>query len=106
MQKYFMKQILFLTLYAVLSTGAVAHDLPADVQAFIDERDGCDHFRGEPWGAGDDPEIKERREFIFKNIKKLCTGTDKRLAELRNKYRNDPAVIERLRVYEDSIEPQ
>ncbi len=102
-----MKQILFLVLCAVVSTGATAHDLPADVQSFIDARDGCDHFRGEPWGAGDDPEVKERREFIFENIKKLCTGTDKRLAELRSKYRNNnPVVIERLRVYEDSIEMQ
>ncbi|MHB1140155.1 MAG: hypothetical protein ACYC1T_00160 [Sulfuricaulis sp.] len=101
-----MKQILFLALCAVLTIGAAAHDLPVDVQSFIDDRDGCDHFRGEPWGAGDDPEVKERREFIFENIKKLCTGTDKRLAELRNKYRNDPVVIERLRVYEDNIELQ
>ena len=101
-----MKQIFFLAPCVVFGTGAVAHDLPADVQSFIEERDGCDHFRGEPWGAGDDPEVKERREFIFENIKKLCTGTDKRLAELRNKYRNDPVVIERLRAYEDSIELQ
>ncbi len=101
-----MKQILFLFFCAAMSIGADAHDLPADVQSFIDARDGCDHFRGEPWGAGDDPEVKERREFIFENIKKLCTGTDKRLAELRIKYRNDPVMVERLRVYEDSIELQ
>lgn len=99
-----MKKILFLVLCVVLSTASIANDLPADVQSFIDERDGCDHFRGEPWGAGDDPAVKERREFVFENIKKLCTGTDKRLAELRKKYRNDPIVIKRLRAYEDNIE--
>lgn len=78
--------------------------LPADVKSFVDRRDGCDHFRGEPWDSGEDPVIKERREFIFKNIKDLCTGTDKQLEELRNKYSNNPVIFELLGKYEDKIE--
>jgi hypothetical protein len=81
-----------------------APTLPAEVRAFIDDRDGCDHFRGEPWSSGDDPDIKERREFIFENIRKLCTGTDKRLASLRKKYRGNLTVLKQLRQYEDTIE--
>lgn len=81
-------------------------NLPTDVKSFVDQRGGCDHFRGEPWDGGDDPEVKERREFIFKNINDLCTGTDKRLAELRKKYRYDPMIIELLIGYEDRIEHQ
>ena len=81
-----------------------ASELPRDVQAFIGQREGCDHFRGEPWDPGEQPETKERREFIFKNIKELCTGTDKRLADLRRKYQNNARVIDRLKNFEDKIE--
>jgi len=78
--------------------------LPSDVTSFVDQRDGCDHFRGEPWDGGDDPEIKERREFIFQNIKNLCTGTDMRLEKLRHKYRHNQEIVELLKEYEDQIE--
>ena len=79
-------------------------NLPSDVKLFVERRDGCDHFRGEPWPEADDPESKERREFILRNIRELCTGTDGRLAELRNKYRNSPVLSELLNEYEDRIE--
>lgn len=77
--------------------------LPADVALFVDLRDGCDHFRGEPWDSGEEPAIKERREFIFQNIKELCTRTDKQLEELRNKYRNNPMIFDLLGKYEDIL---
>ena len=79
-------------------------NLPTDVKSFVEQRDGCDHFRGEPWPEGNDPEDKERRDFISKNLDNLCTGTDKSLKALRNKYRDDRAVAELLRKYEDRIE--
>lgn len=94
----------FLSLATVSAFAIATVPLPSDVQAFIDQRDGCDHFRGEPWDTGNAPEAKERREFILQNIKKLCPGTDKRLADLRRKYRNTPDIMDRLRNYEDSIE--
>ncbi|MEJ2222726.1 MAG: hypothetical protein P8X80_18210 [Desulfobacterales bacterium] len=40
-----------------------------------------------------------------KNIIELCTGTDSKLANLKEKYRENSVVIERLSVYEDGIEP-
>ena len=79
-------------------------NLPTDVKSFVEQRDGCDHFRGEPWPEGNNPEDKERRDFISKNLKNLCTGTDNSLKKLRNKYRNNPAIVELLRKYEDRIE--
>ena len=79
-------------------------NLPPDVRAFVDDRDGCDHFRGEPWSEGNDPEVKGRREFIFQNLKELCTGTDKRLKELRKKYRHEKLISELLDGYEVKIE--
>ena len=48
--------------------------------------------------------MKQRREFIFQNIKILCAGTDGRLDILRSKYRDDRAIIEHLKNYEDRIE--
>jgi len=85
-------------------TVVAAESLPADVQSFIDNRQTCDHFRGEPWDPGDEPGLNERREFILQSINKYCTGTDKRLAELRGKYKDNPRIIERLRHYEDHVE--
>jgi hypothetical protein len=98
------KHFCVVALLTLPSSVLAAESLPADVQSFIDTRQACDHFRGEPWNLGDEPEIKRRREFILETIKKYCTGTDKRLAELRRKYADNPKIIERLREYEDHIE--
>jgi hypothetical protein len=100
------KQLWLAVLFTLSSKALAAESLPTDVQSFIDTRQACDHFRGEPWNPGDEPEIKARREFIFESIMKYCTGTDKRLRELRNKYRDNPKIVERLREYEDRIESQ
>jgi hypothetical protein len=71
---------------------------PREVTAFMVDRDGCDHFRGEqPYDA-------ERRAYIAENVAELCTGTDARLAMLRRRYATDPAVMAALRGYEDQIE--
>ena len=68
---------------------------PKDVSAFIEERDLCDHFRGEPRYD------KERTEFLLKNINKLCTGTDAKLLKLKTKYKNNKSVINALASYEN-----
>lgn len=83
---------------------AEIHKLPADVKAFVETRDGCDYFRSEPWPEGDDPYSKDRRRFILKNLKETCTGTDTKLKELRNKYRENQILHDFLKGYEDSIE--
>jgi hypothetical protein len=98
------KYLYVAALLTLSSRALAAESLPADVQSFVDTRQVCDHFRGEPWNPGDEPEIKGRREFLLESIKKYCTGTDKRLAELRSKYGDNPKIIERLREYEDQIE--
>ena len=73
---------------------------PADVATFIEQRDLCDHFRGE------EPYDEERRKFLEKNIVELCTGTDSKLANLKEKFRGNSAIIERLSLYEEDIEPK
>ena len=89
----------------LLTAGAFAQStLPSDVREFVDRRDGCDHFRGEPWDLSDDPEVKDRREFIFRQINTLCRGTDMQLTELRKKYAKNKEVVQKLAGYEDAIE--
>jgi hypothetical protein len=95
--------IMLIALFAFVPSYAVASDQadewPADVAAFIEQRDLCDHFRGE------DPYDEERKKFLEKNIIELCTGTDSKLANLKEKYRGNSTVIERLSLYEEDIEP-
>lgn len=72
---------------------------PPDVAKFVERRDGCDHFRGE------EPYDEERRLFLLQNMKELCTGTDRQLAELKEKYAGQPHVMKKLNDYEAQIEP-
>lgn len=72
--------------------------LPADVAAFVEKRDTCDHFRGE------EPYDDERAKFIGEQLEANCTGTDAELARLRAAHAADPAIMARLADYEDTIE--
>lgn len=75
-----------------------ADKVPADVQAFMERRDGCDHFRGE-----DSPDA-DRRAQIDAELQRLCTGTDAELAGLKRAYAGDPNVQHLLDDYETDIE--
>lgn len=90
------------TLLLLLSGMAYAEPekqaLPADVLAFIERRDMCDHFRGE------EPYDEERRAFLEQNMTELCTGSDRSLAELKAKYRGNEPVEAALGGYEVDIE--
>ena len=95
------KKHYLLIIAALFSTATIADELtalPTDVKAFVEKRDGCDHFRGE------EPYDEERRRFLDENIKELCSGTDKALAELKNKYKDNANVIKQLSLYEENIE--
>lgn len=75
-----------------------AEALPEDVATFIERREACDHFRGEP------PFDEEREAFLLRMMKETCTGTDAELARLRRVHAGNAAVIEALAHFEDSIE--
>jgi len=72
--------------------------LPPDVNRYVERRDNCDHFRGE------EPYDAARREFLTKQLKAFCTGTDRQLEALKRKYRKNKAVLIRLQDYEVQIE--
>jgi hypothetical protein len=100
---------LWLLLCGISLAAATEEPLPPDVKAFVEQRDLCDHFRGEPYEGASDHETvdqKDRREFVIASQQRYCPGTDKRLAELKLKYRDDRKVLDRLNRYEEQIEPQ
>lgn len=82
------------------SAKAVVQSLPADVTKYIEQRDGCDHFRGEI----PDPPDAQRMKEIEREIGKLCTGADKKLSKLKRKYAKDAAILKRLNEFEENIE--
>ena len=71
---------------------------PAEVERFIERRDKCDHFRGE------EPYDQDRRAFIHERLLEFCVGTDKELAEIKERFRNNTTVMENLDGYEPQIE--
>jgi hypothetical protein len=80
-------------------------DYPHEVRAFLDQRDSCDHFRGEPLPEGDDADAVARRSTLRKQMARFCRGTDAQLAELRAAYSGDPIVGAALAGFESNIEP-
>lgn len=89
--------MVFLT--STLSLPAPAQGtVPAEVAQFIKQREACDHFRGEE--AYD----AERKMFLNRKMKQLCTGTDAKLRTLKQKYRSQPGVLTTLERFEDAIE--
>ena len=89
---------IFLALTFVTAPLPAQSTLPADAAHFVEQRDSCDHFRGEE--AYD----AERGKFLEEQLRKLCTGTDKKLKALKAKYRKNPGVLSKLNEYEPRIE--
>lgn len=92
---------LLILLLAALPLRA-ADKLPREVQKFIEQRESCEHFRGEV----PEPEERERMQEISLQIKKFCRGTDQTLSSLKKKYRSNTVVQRRLEQYEPKIEPE
>lgn len=95
-----MKQILLLLL--AISSGPSYADgiLPDDVEKFVSRREGCDHFRGEI----PEPNEKARMREVEREIRRLCTGTDKQLARLKKKYAAEAQIMATLNEFDPVIE--
>lgn len=78
---------------------AAEQELPREVSTFLEERESCDHWRGEEGYE------KERRAAIDWSICQSCPGTDSKLALLKKKYRADRATMDKLTELEPKIEP-
>lgn len=93
------KTLLLLVASFALQASAT-EKLPADVRAFMKDREGCDHMRGEI----PDPSEQQRMKEVSREIERLCKGTDRRLAGLKRKYALNRAVIRHLNRFETPIE--
>ena len=71
---------------------------PKDVSTFLEDRELCDHWRGE-YGFDD-----ERQADINWSVCRSCPGTDAKLANLKKKYRANTKIIEKLGELESKIE--
>lgn len=78
-------------------------DLPRDVLASVEDRELCDHFRGEPWPEGDSDADRTRRRQLVDGVRTNCAGTDRRLAELNSRYAGDARIAALLARYEADI---
>ena len=87
-------------IFAIIHCVAYSSEVtqPTDVQQFMDRRDDCDHFRGEPIYS------KAREETILQAMRERCTGTDAQLNALKIKYFNNISVISALSIYDENIE--
>ncbi|MFN3789548.1 hypothetical protein [Massilia sp.] len=94
------KAVLVAFCFSFGSVVAAEAKLPPDVAKYVEQRDGCEHFRGEI----PDPPDKRRMREVEREIRKLCTGTDKKLAQLKRKYAKNQTVMKRLEEYEENIE--
>ncbi|HYR05756.1 MAG TPA: hypothetical protein VEP71_03655, partial [Gallionella sp.] len=93
----------------VPSTREIQQVFPIDIQQFISDREGCDHFRGEPrdfdesyireFGKQAEIEQAERAEFLERMTDKLCYQMDKRLTLLKRKYKHDKVITNKLSEY-------
>ena len=92
-----------LLLLFALSTATPQAQLPQEIEAFIVDRDACDYFRSEPT-EGDSSGQVERRAFVNESLDIYCAGTDRRLAALKKRYSDNPAVLSALGKYEPVIE--
>lgn len=82
------------------SATAAEAGLPSDIAKYVEQREGCDHF----WGEIPDPLDAQRMKEIEREIRQLCTGTDRKLAQLKRKYAKNQAVLKCLNEFEEKIE--
>jgi len=88
----------------LVAASVAADGYPPEVAKYIERREICEHFRQEPWPEGSVGDDKERKEFLVSQFERYCKGTDKAIRELKRKYKNNRAVIEKLEQYEPDIE--
>src|ERR1039457_1018044 len=94
----------------IVYSAEIEQTFPPDVAKFIEDRVGCDHFRGEPrdfdesykrkFGRQAEIEKAERAEFLEKMTEKACFQMDKRLLTLVRKYSANKIISDMLDQYE------
>ncbi|GKX61635.1 hypothetical protein SOASR032_02040 [Pragia fontium] len=102
MKKFYIKKpalVLFLLFAFVYPK--VGDTYPQDVADFIMKREGCNYFREEMSGEKDIDKMRD----LNNQLDYYCKGSDQKLSDLKNKYKNNHAVNKELSHYEENIEP-
>lgn len=68
--------------------------VPSDVRLWVIDRQGCEHFSGEPTGG--DP---QRDIFLAEEVQRLCPGLEERQLRLKKRYGDRPDVLKLLANY-------
>ncbi|MBD8557326.1 hypothetical protein HBO18_26725 [Pseudomonas lactis] len=71
---------------------------PNDIREFVQQRDLCDHLRGEIPDQGDE------QSQVIDDINQQCRGTDAELQRLKLKYTHNTLFEHLLNQYEPDIE--
>ncbi|MDD5057038.1 MAG: hypothetical protein PHQ60_04125 [Sideroxydans sp.] len=98
-----------LSVTSFVCSAEIEISFPTDVKEFINDKEGCDHFAGEPrdfdesykreFGKKAEVEEAERAAFLEEMTEKLCYQIDRRLTLLMRKYLGDKSVIDKLSQY-------
>ncbi|MDC8756415.1 hypothetical protein [Janthinobacterium fluminis] len=92
---------IFLLLLLTSSLALPVENSPPDVRKFIYNAGACEHLGGEY--DGELP--KEEKEKIRKDIDKYCGGAKSQFSVLKNKYKNNPTLLKRIKNnYNDSVD--
>lgn len=95
-----MRLVCLCVLLVATRASVAAESLPKDVSSFIEQREACDHWRGE-YGYDE-----ERQADIDAAVCETCVGTDERLAKLKQKYKGKKEILAKLAEFEPDIEPE
>jgi len=92
--------VLTVLLFALTQAAYGQVQFPSDISEFVQQRDLCDHLRGEIPDQGDE------QSQVIDNINQQCRGTDAELQRLKLKYADSTTFGHMLNQYETDIEPQ
>ncbi len=82
----------------IVLAGCASAPAAPELHAYLERREMCDHLRGE---FPDPPDPQRMRE-VNEQIDVYCPGSDAQLAQLKQRYRDDPVVTKQL----DALEPR
>ena len=85
-------------LFALTQAACGPEKIPNDIRQFVQQRDLCDHLRGEIPDQGDE------QSQVIDDINQQCRGTDAELQRLKLKYTHNTLFEHLLNQYEPDIE--
>jgi len=81
------------------SCSSIANDL-SELQDYLNDREICDHLRGEIPDPADNEEAAE----VVGNINIYCKDADMRLAKMKQRFAGNQEAMRRLNTLEEHIE--